>query len=57
MSKLSELNFLLEEKYQELEKIKLNTFVLNKNIFSLLDEINEIKQLIEIEEMEEEINE
>lgn len=57
MSKLSELNFLLEEKYQELEKIKLNTFVLNKNIFSLLDEINEIKQLIEIEEMEEKINE
>lgn len=57
MSKLEELNLLLENKCQELASLKFNTFILNTNISSLLDEIEEIKLLIKEYIKEEENNE
>lgn len=46
MSKITELQSLLDFKLKELEEINLNTFVLNKNISKLINEIDEIKETI-----------
>lgn len=55
MSKITELESLLDFKLKELEEINLNTFVLNKNISKLINEIDEIKETI-LKEMAGEIS-
>lgn len=57
MNKITELQSLLDFKLKELEEINLNTFILNKNISKLINEINDIKKTILKEQKEDNDNE
>ena len=50
MTTLDNLKFKLNEKENELKRVNLNQFTLNKEVLSLTEEINEIKTRIKQEE-------
>lgn len=50
MKKIEELKFSLEEKEKTLKSLNLSTFELKEDVYKLINEIEELKELIRIEE-------
>lgn len=50
MKKIEELKFSLEEKEKSLKSLNLSTFELKEDVYKLINEIEELKELIKVEE-------